>query len=756
MKGLRRPQITPPWQEILANDRESWYPLCYDRSDGEDLQALERLIGSGEVVHVYDTIEAQLADLVRTRAPSFNPTPQESAERVQAHLKGASANDYGRWVFFPWSRSLVHLLPPSEFAEVRADRNRNKLTRAEQAKIGRLKIALAGLSVGNAIANALALEGAFGELRLADFDTLDLSNMNRIHCAVHHIGLNKAVIAARQIFEQNPYANLVLYTDGVTPENMEEFLDGADGSGRVDLVLDECDSVYIKFKLREEARARRLPVIMETSDRGMLDIERFDLEPDRPLLHGLAGDVTAEQVAKLPPQERLPLILHILGIETMSARLAASMLEFGRSLRGISQLGSDVVLGGATTTIVVRRFGLGMPLESGRVFVDVNGLLSEPRPPEYARRDAADAQWRKELAQVRELVDAAMHAPSEGNRQPWRFVYRGEDRTLLVYQDRTRTGGPGDDVGRQMALIAIGAAIENICVAVGGQQRKATVQLFPDPKDPDLIAALRFEPRPESHDDPLVTQIRQRMTNRQLGTRAHLSAVHAQVLSAAARDSGAKLQLCTARETIDELSRLLTEAERIRLLSPVLQGELLHTLRWNDEEVEKTRDGISVESYSTSGGEAAMLRIIRSSQVIKLLRDVNGGGALTASLFQAIASSACVGLLTISGTGPDAFVRGGRAMQQVWLTATALGIATHPVNSFISMLARVERYQGAGLTKEEIRAVFDLREQFNRCFNVSMSDAEILLFRLTYADPSPHRSMRRRIDDAFSVVQAPG
>src|SRR5687767_14034104 len=90
MKGLRRPQITPPWQEILANERESWYPLCYERSNAEHLQALERLIGSGEVVHVYDTIEAQLADLVRTRAPSFNPTPQESAERVQAHLNGTS------------------------------------------------------------------------------------------------------------------------------------------------------------------------------------------------------------------------------------------------------------------------------------------------------------------------------------------------------------------------------------------------------------------------------------------------------------------------------------------------------------------------------------------------------------------------------------------------------------------------------------------------------------------------------------------
>ena len=29
---------------------------------------------------------------------------------------------------------------------------------------------------------------------------------------------------------------------------------------------------------------------MDANDRGLLDIERFDREPHRPLLHGLLGD----------------------------------------------------------------------------------------------------------------------------------------------------------------------------------------------------------------------------------------------------------------------------------------------------------------------------------------------------------------------------------------------------------------------------------------------------------------------------------
>ena len=63
---------------------------------------------------------------------------------------------------------------------------------------------------------------------------------------------------------------------------MDEFFDG------LDLVIEECDSLDMKVRVREEARARGIPVLMETSDRGLFDVERFDVEPERPLFHGTA------------------------------------------------------------------------------------------------------------------------------------------------------------------------------------------------------------------------------------------------------------------------------------------------------------------------------------------------------------------------------------------------------------------------------------------------------------------------------------
>src|SRR2546426_306771 len=109
----------------------------------------------------------------------------------------------GRWPLGPGSASLrrsgvqcgpvdegpVHLLPPDEFRELRLDRNRYKITIAEADRLGSLSIGIVGLSVGNAVALTLALEGSFGHLKLADHDRFELSNMNRVRAAVHDVGV---------------------------------------------------------------------------------------------------------------------------------------------------------------------------------------------------------------------------------------------------------------------------------------------------------------------------------------------------------------------------------------------------------------------------------------------------------------------------------------------------------------------------------------------------------------------------------------
>ena len=156
-----------------------------------------------------------------------------------------------RWVYYPWRRAVVRLLGPRAFSTLRLDRNHNKLTRDEQARLRTLSIGIVGLSAGHSIAHVLAMEGLAGELRLADFDTVELTNLNRIPGSVLDLGVNKAVVAARRIAEIDPYLRVIVEPKGINHDNLEGFLDG------LDLVIEECDSLDIKFLVREAARARR-------------------------------------------------------------------------------------------------------------------------------------------------------------------------------------------------------------------------------------------------------------------------------------------------------------------------------------------------------------------------------------------------------------------------------------------------------------------------------------------------------------------
>ena len=109
-------------------------------------------------------------------------------------------------------RSRPALLSPSA-----AGPQRHLITTDEQDRLGALRIGVIGQSAGHAIAYALAAQGLCGELRLADFDRLELTNLNRVPATVFDLGENKATVAARRIAELDPYLCVRVMTSGSHP-----------------------------------------------------------------------------------------------------------------------------------------------------------------------------------------------------------------------------------------------------------------------------------------------------------------------------------------------------------------------------------------------------------------------------------------------------------------------------------------------------------------------------------------------------------
>ncbi|MFD3537629.1 ThiF family adenylyltransferase [Streptomyces sp. NPDC058664] len=256
---------------------------------------------------------------------------------------------------------------------MRTDRNRDKITAAEQRRLLARRIGVIGLSVGSSAALTCAMEGVAGSFHLADFDTLGLSNLNRLRAGVHELGLPKTVLCARHMYEIDPYLDIELWQEGLTEDTIDAFFGSADRP--LDLVIEECDTPWVKTAAREHARRHGVPVLMDTNDRGLLDVERFDLEPDRPLFHGRGGDLSAEDVRRLAPADALAYLLRICDESRLSPAMKDALGRIGHSLSSWPQLASGVMLGGALVTDTARRILLGAPVASGRYYTDLEEII---------------------------------------------------------------------------------------------------------------------------------------------------------------------------------------------------------------------------------------------------------------------------------------------------------------------------------------------------------------------------------------------
>ena len=358
----------------LENSNDIFKPIFFRVQIKSDKESLEALLIENPTIQVFDKIESQLHELIKIKNPSVSFSATELQNALSTHLGNSQLNSYGVWVYYPWSKRLVHLLDEEEFIIVRTSRNHYKITLEEQKTLSTKKVGVIGLSVGQSVSLTMAMERSFGEIRIADFDTIDTTNLNRIRTGLHNIGIKKTVVTAREIAEIDPYLNVTCFHDGINENNIDSFLTK---EGTLDVLIDECDSLDVKILCRQKAKMFQIPVIMETSDRGMLDIERFDLEPDRSILHGLIDHLDIKQLKLAKTNaEKLPYILPILGINTISQRLQKSMLEIGKTITTWPQLASSVTMGGGIGAKVYRKIVLGELCISGRFYIDLDEIIN--------------------------------------------------------------------------------------------------------------------------------------------------------------------------------------------------------------------------------------------------------------------------------------------------------------------------------------------------------------------------------------------
>lgn len=662
------------------------------------------------------------------------------------------AAEPARWVYYPWRRSVVSVLGPRSHRRLRLDRNRNLITADEQHRLSRLRIGVIGLSVGHPIAYTLAAQGVCGELRLADYDDLELSNLNRVPGGVFDIGVNKAVVTARRIAELDPYLPVQVQADGITAETVDAFLDG------LDIVVEECDSLDAKVLVRERARVRRLPVLMATSDRGMLDIERFDLDPSRPLLHGLLGNIDAAALAGLSSKDKVPHVLRILDAGGLSPRMAASLVEVGTTLTTWPQLAGEVALGATVVTEAVRRIGLAEHLPSGRVRVDSAAALDDLIDPLMTAADpgrsadvaddngpVGDPPSTPPADVVGDIAAAAARAPSGGNTQPWQI--RASERSVEIRLAPTQTSAV--DVGLRSSAAAIGASLFNARVAAAAHKVLGPVQIHEDVGSSPLSAVIHLADGDDAELAALYDAMLARETNRHLGSLQPIGAEIASKLESAARRENARLRLLTERADIEAAADILAAADRVRYLTPRLHAELVEEIRWPGDPSPET--GLDVRTLALDLGDLAVLEILQRPDVMSHLARWDAGGALGDYTRDRVRASSAVGVVTVQGQTLVDYARGGSAAESVWITAQHLGMAVHPVSPLFLNARHGDEMRE--LSADFAPVLSELQQEFFRLTDSDRTESHVLVLRFAEAPPTAFRSRRRSQVDSHPPLR---
>lgn len=729
-RRARYGELVAPDQAVLIRDEgrqlragpgpattTGWTPIVLDAQRRADRQILANLRADPGIDHI-DLFERQRAELFR-----LLPAPE-------VHL----LDEPPSYVYYPWRRAVVRMLGPLAYPIVRLDRNRNRITREEQERLRRRRVGVVGLSAGHPAATTIALEGLCGELRLADFDDVELTNLNRLPATVLDCGVNKAVVAARRVAEVDPYLPVRIVPEGLHPGNVEEFVAG------LDVLVEECDDIAMKALVREVARHHRIPVVMETSDRGMLDVERFDDEPDRPIFHGLLAGVTAEQMSGLSTAEKVPHVLRIVDPTQASARGAASLAELGRTLSTWPQLASDITLGGASVATAVRRLGTGKPLPSGRVRVDIDSMVESMEAPSPPR----DADVPAPLPEpppddpLEAIAHAATLAPSGGNAQPWRFEL-SED-ALVFELDRSRTSLM--DVRWRGSYLALGAATFNARVAAAAAGRLGPLDLFPEGPASDVVArlSLAHESDPELAD--LYPSVLERCANRRRGAPGPIDLAVTNALAQGVRVEGGRLLLVTDRGRLHECAEILGAAERIRFLTPDVHREMVGELRRPGDDL---TTGIDVRTLELAAAETATLDVLARGDVMALLSEWDVGHVLGDSARSAVLSSSALAVVTVPDASPASYVRGGAAVERLWVLAQRAGLGVQPVSPVFVFAVQDSDFDGLGGPRwaEELRT---LNRRFRAVVDVRPTTALALVLRLSHAPPPTARSLRLPLD----------
>ena len=329
------------------------------------------------------------------------------------------------------------------------------------------------------------------------------------------------------------------------------------------------------------------------------------------------------------------------------------------------------------------------------------------------------------------VLSYAILAPNPHNKQPWIVDLTGPT-SLDLYVDQSRLLQETDPPFRQIH-IAQGTFLENLDLAARHHGYLAEIAYFPQGSygntvvENQPVASVNLVENQALERDPLFDQILRRQTNRRNYDETPLSADQLSGLRDSFTDAGLTLTVTDDAAQRNRVAQIMIDAMRIETAGKARDAESIAMFRFNADERARYRDGFGVAQVGITGiGRWIAETFFLSREDVENDSTSFGEQAVDLTSEQARSASALGWIVTASNQRLDQLAT-GRAYERLNLTATALGMAMHPLSQVL----------------QEYPDMAELQEQFLAYLGVAEGHTVQMLFRFGMAEPVGHSAWRR-------------
>lgn len=310
------------------------------------------------------------------------------------------------------------------------------------------------------------------------------------------------------------------------------------------------------------------------------------------------------------------------------------------------------------------------------------------------------------MKQFTEMVGYAMKAPSGHNTQPWKF--RLTDNAIDVYPDFNCSLPVVDENHREL-YISLGAAVENLCIAMHEFGYHEDVSILTDDEG-EYYVHVEFEKVEKTYSDPLFVQIAKRQTNRKVYAGRKLYGDTLKVLNGISLENDVHFYFYkNGEEEFNLLKEFIYRGNEAQMNDNDFKNELTSWIRLNKKQVELNRDGLT---YAVMGSPSVPEWIGKP-----IMKHVLNPNTQNKSDEKKINSSSHLVLFTTSNNTPLEWIYLGRSLERFLLETTLLGVA----NAYLNQPCEVKALADEMRTKLSINGEYPT-----------------LLVRIGYASPMPY------------------